>query len=106
MGEPNYVDWRINSRCAKLNPEQYDKLFFPSSGRSINKAKKFCGKCKVQDECLESALASGAEGIWAGTNKSDRVGILNFRNQLNKPVVISKQRVSRKIVKRTNLIFN
>lgn len=94
------MDWRLKGKCAKLTPPQYDKLFFPNSGRSINNAKKFCTNCPVEEECLEFALTNEVKGIWAGTSEKDRIGILRFRNQLSGIVV------AKKIVARKNITFN
>lgn len=63
-----------------LDPKQFDKLFFPDSGRSIKKARTFCGDCPVRDDCLEFALDNDCVGVWAGTNYEERKGIINFRN--------------------------
>lgn len=103
MREPPFIDWRAKSRCRKLTPVQYDDLFFPNSGRSIKKAKEFCLGCPVRENCLEFALSTEAVGIWAGTTKKERIGILKFRARVNK-VKITATKSARKTKKR-NLVF-
>jgi hypothetical protein len=89
------------ARCGTLSPQQYDKLFFPKSGRSILDAKQFCLGCPVKDQCLEVALADELEGIWAGTNMKEREGILAFQAQLSGTVTVPKT----KVVKRLKITF-
>lgn len=93
----DYMDWRTRSKCAQLSPNEYDTLFFPLAGRSINKAKSFCSDCPVIKECLEYALTSGEHGIWGGTNEKEREDIRGFqRAALPKP---------RKIIAKKNFTF-
>ena len=94
-----YWDWRPKGLCKKLTHKQADKLFFPDSGRSINKAKAFCQGCPVSTECLEYALDNKLGGIWAGTNETERKRILRFRDKLSGVVT------PRKIVERRNITF-
>jgi len=58
--------------CAQTDPE----LFFPEPGDNGQKgiaAKKVCGNCDVQAQCLEYAMRRNEEwGIWGGTNALDR----------------------------------
>lgn len=63
MPEP----WVQEALCAQTDPE----LFFPEVGGSTKAAKRICGACPVEAECLEYALRMGQrEGIWGG--KSSR----------------------------------
>lgn len=95
-----YWDWRPKGLCRKLSAQQADMLFFPNSGRSINKAKSFCQGCPVSTECLEHALDNRLPGIWAGTNDTERKRILKFRDKLRGVVT------PRKIIERRNISFN
>ena len=55
--------------CAQTDPE----LFFPDVGMSNALAKKICGACPVQAECLEWALTNGEDyGIWGGLTAKER----------------------------------
>lgn len=59
--------------CAHMDPE----LFFPEgSSSAVVKAKKMlapvCGSCPFQEPCLDYALHTDVQGIWAGTTDSDR----------------------------------
>ena len=82
-----YFDWRSKSKCGSLDLPEIELLFFPTNGRSINRAKKFCAPCEVQDECLEAALEFEDRGVRAGTTYKERKKILEFRTQLNSPVI-------------------
>ena len=97
MGDAPYVDWRIKGPCTTLSPKDYDRLFFPAKGRSINEAKKFCAGCKVNNECLRLALETKAEGIWAGTTWKERQRILIAESKLRE---IGRRRRRRKIISR------
>jgi WhiB family transcriptional regulator, redox-sensing transcriptional regulator len=65
------VDWRVKSKCARLTPQESDKLFF-SQGRTTNKAKAFCKDCPVIQECLAESLRDYNKGFWAGTPEHER----------------------------------
>ena len=58
-----------DANCKDSNPE----LFFPSaSNKSQVTAKKPCNACPEKDNCLRTALENDEDGIWGGTNKSER----------------------------------
>ena len=65
--------------CTQVDPE----LFFPNNASETAKLKKIvkpiCSACKFQTECLEYAIQSTVEGIWAGTSETDRA---KLRKQL------------------------
>ena len=79
--EREYNDWRVMGPCSTLPPSEYDTLFFPEKGRSINKAKAFCKNCPVILDCLEYALKNNEDGIWAGTCKKERDRIMQSRGE-------------------------
>lgn len=100
-----YFDWRSKSKCKTLPLPEIELLFYPSNGRSINRAKEFCRGCTVQDTCLEFALENECRGVWAGTTFKERDKILKFRKQLNSPVVKNPRSAS-KTKKRRNFTVN
>lgn len=60
--------WRERAACQNADPE----LFFPESVASA-KAKKFCKKCPVTEQCLTHATEYGEEfGIWGGKTRFER----------------------------------
>ncbi|MBC7564996.1 WhiB family transcriptional regulator [Candidatus Saccharibacteria bacterium] len=68
-------DWRTNAECKKADPE----LFFPVGETSpgdldqIERAKAFCVRCLVVDQCLEYALDTNqAFGVWGGLGEDER----------------------------------
>lgn len=61
-----------NALCRTLPPEMWfpDKNT-PAEEREITKA--ICGRCPMQRECLDYALADPTlDGIWGGTDPKDR----------------------------------
>jgi hypothetical protein len=59
--------WKQRSKCKTLTPTESDTLFFYESGQKANKARAFCSGCPVKQECLNYAILSKEEGVWAGT---------------------------------------
>ncbi|WP_081416543.1 WhiB family transcriptional regulator [Arthrobacter castelli] len=63
------LGWQADALCAQTDPE----AFFPEKGGSTRDAKKVCGACNVQSECLEYALANDERfGIWGGMSERER----------------------------------
>jgi WhiB family redox-sensing transcriptional regulator len=63
------LDWMRDALCAEYDRE----LFFPERGQSSVEAKRLCGRCLVQRECREYALADDTlVGVWGGTSASER----------------------------------
>ena len=66
--------WRTRSACLDSDPD----VFFPigSSGPAVEQietARRICGACTVNEECLEFALATNQEaGIWGGATEEER----------------------------------
>lgn len=55
--------------CAEVDPE----MFFPDEGRSNKAARKICGKCEIEEQCREWAVAHPRlDGIWGGTTERER----------------------------------
>ena len=67
------MSWRHKAACQDVDGE----LFFPVGNGPLTKkqearAKAVCNRCSVKHECLESAMGVGGEGIFGGTNASER----------------------------------
>lgn len=70
---PDNRDWVGSAVCASVDPE----LFFPRTGQPADKAKRICGTCPVQAECLSWALhveslIGAMPGVYGGLTMSDR----------------------------------
>jgi len=64
--------WQDRKACTKEDRD----LFFSDSPVLIREAKKICQKCPVINECLEFCLANNEWGVWGGTDREQRRGIL------------------------------
>ncbi len=61
--------WMLEARCLDADPE----AFFPEKGGSTREAKRICGICPVQQECLDYALERDQRfGIWGGMSERER----------------------------------
>lgn len=61
--------WQERALCSQTDPE----AFFPEKGGSTREAKRICGRCEVQAECLQYALARDERfGIWGGHSERER----------------------------------
>lgn len=55
--------------CAETDPE----AFFPDKGGSVKDAKRLCGACPAQEECLQWALDNDERfGVWGGLSERER----------------------------------
>ena len=63
--EPN---WMARGLCADQPPE----TFFPSDGVGVEIAKRICGKCPVQEPCLEYALTNRIDAVAVDTTAGSR----------------------------------
>lgn len=67
------VSWHDDALCAETDPD----MWFPEKGGSTKPAKRICGDCLVQAECLEYALEVKERfGIWGAASERDRRRIL------------------------------
>lgn len=67
------VSWHDDALCAETDPD----MWFPEKGGSTKPAKRICGDCLVQAECLEYALdVKERFGIWGAASERDRRRIL------------------------------
>lgn len=71
-GKPQQqTDWMDGALCAEVGGDYH----FPEVGANhdVKVAKKICGQCTVQRECLSYALSySGILGVWGGTTEGER----------------------------------
>ncbi len=70
------TEWMANGLCAEKHPS----TFFPSDGVGVEKARKICNECPMQQPCLEYALRNRIDhGVWGGTSERQRRRILKQR---------------------------
>lgn len=85
------ADWRALAKCNALSIEEADALFFPPPGGKSKRAEAFCKDCPVLRECLNTSLAAGTVGFWAGTTEKDRQGMRAFVDSMTPiPLPISE----------------
>jgi WhiB family redox-sensing transcriptional regulator len=61
--------WDDAALCAQVDGE----IFFPEVGGSSRAAKRVCGRCEVQQECLDYALRNDLRhGVWGGMSERER----------------------------------
>lgn len=62
-------EWQARGLCRQVDGD----LFFPEKGASTRDAKKVCGRCEVQAECLAEALDRNEKwGIYGGLSERER----------------------------------
>ncbi len=77
----------LQARCRSLSPGE----FFPSDGVGVDKARKICGQCPVQTECLEYALTYRIDhGVWGGASERERRRILRRRRVETPPLRLTQ----------------
>ena len=68
--------WMMQGNCRLYPP----KVFFPSDGVGVDKARKICSGCPVSEPCLEYALEHRIDhGVWGGCSERERRRILKRR---------------------------
>lgn len=85
MSDP--AKWQEQGRChvngrSAEETAKVQSLFFPDQGGKNNgaKAKAFCYRCDIREECLEYALLNRIPfGIWGGMNERERRVVLKRR---------------------------
>lgn len=83
MTDTNWRDeeWRESALCRQVDPE----LWFPEKGDAGNEAKRVCGRCPVEAECLEFAIQTVQRaGIWGGKGERD-LRKIRFQRGLSGP---------------------
>jgi len=66
------LSWKRQATCRR--PEFPTWIFFPARGdtNTLAAARDACARCPVQEPCLDFALLTNADGIWAGTSEKQR----------------------------------
>lgn len=65
--------WMDHGKCVGRSPD----IFFPSSGMGVDRARKICRECDVQEACLEYALCNRIKhGVWGGRSERERRRLL------------------------------
>jgi WhiB family transcriptional regulator, redox-sensing transcriptional regulator len=85
--------WASRAACRSTDEPN---IFFPrteSVSAAQHAAETYCNACPVRPQCLDQALASGAEGIWAGTTASERRKLARTRNRERCPLCASEKRI-------------
>jgi WhiB family redox-sensing transcriptional regulator len=63
----------LDGLCQQVDPE----MFYPAKYESSKEAKRVCGMCPVQAECLAYALrAKEMHGVWGGKSERERAKML------------------------------
>ena len=66
---PDSPEWMHWANCRGTDPE----AFVPDKGESSDLAKRVCGNCAVESECLEWALVNDERfGVWGGLSERQR----------------------------------
>ncbi|MCY3634828.1 MAG: WhiB family transcriptional regulator [bacterium] len=62
-----------HGKCVGKSPS----IFFPSSGLGVERARKICQECTVQEACLAYALCNRIKhGVWGGRSERERRRLL------------------------------
>jgi WhiB family redox-sensing transcriptional regulator len=70
--------WKKAAECRGMDPA----MFIPTKGEPYKPALRVCARCRVVDECLEWAIATGEmSGIWGNTRPIERRAIIADRNR-------------------------
>lgn len=67
------ISWQPRAACRDEDPELFfsDNHSTPDKAR-VERARAVCSGCPVAYECLQYAMATGSDGVWAGTTKDQR----------------------------------
>lgn len=70
------ADWQAKALCVGENPDVFHPEG-PSGSDTERHAKRICGNCPVQPECLSWALSTREEsGVWGGLNEKERAELV------------------------------
>ena len=64
------MEFRARANCKSL-PVHY--FFMEGQEKVLPIVRKFCQACEVRAECLQFAIDTKSEGIWAGTTTNKRM---------------------------------
>jgi hypothetical protein len=73
----NYLTIKALGACRGLDKN----TFFPKTVMGELQPKEICLGCRVVSQCLEYALEANVEGIWGATNRSERLNIIDEKEQ-------------------------
>ena len=69
VDEDSTTGWMALGACRAYAP----KMFFPSDGVGVDRARKICATCQVTSQCLEYALENHIDhGVWGGCSERER----------------------------------
>jgi WhiB family redox-sensing transcriptional regulator len=65
--------WSESALCSQSMPD----VWFPEKGESAAHAKRICGRCEVQEQCLEYVMDRAQRGhtdhgVWGGLSEDER----------------------------------
>ncbi len=98
-------DWPLRAACRGQDPN----IFFPDHRESHAKAKAFCNKCSVREECLEEAIEYESlhcftvYGIWGGKTTFERKKIIREKRRANPQYEKTRALVASLYKRRTTL---
>jgi Transcription factor WhiB len=64
-----FDNWTKDAACKGMDTN----LFYADHGKKYAKVRLICESCPVFAQCLQWALTSESEGMWAGTTELERV---------------------------------
>jgi WhiB family redox-sensing transcriptional regulator len=75
------TEWMVDAACVEVGPG----LFYPRGEGGFNEydeARKVCGACPVQVDCLEYALeVDDRHGMWGGLTPNERAKVAKGRRR-------------------------
>jgi WhiB family transcriptional regulator, redox-sensing transcriptional regulator len=78
------TSWMDLARCIDVDPQ----VFFPSDGRGVEAARRYCAECRVRESCLEYALENHIQhGVWGGASERARRRMSRKRRGTLAPVI-------------------
>lgn len=78
-------DFRASGNCAK--PGVDPDVFFDDGRGSRSAARRICTGCPVYTECLEYAVETDEQGVWAATSQRERRAIRGKRRSQSRAQV-------------------
>lgn len=73
-------EWQADAACRGfVDNADWERVFFPGQGDPVGRAKRFCARCPVREDCLAYALDHpDLDGIWGGTSDRERRRIRRY----------------------------
>lgn len=79
---PDFLEDNKEPQCVDIDPEAFFPQEVEVEGKVVSSsyydeagAKKLCGQCFYQTNCLAYALKNNEKGIWGGTTENERIGL-------------------------------